>query len=93
VKYTCIKIISAPHSANAIAASCPIPLVPPVIKAVCPSRENIENAEAVAILENDVYFSTHVTLHLNMRCFVYLRVEILPLHSDERAEKWGKLPL
>jgi len=24
---------------------------------------------------------------------VYLRVEILPLHSDERAEKWGKLPL
>jgi len=75
VKYTCIKIISAPHSANAIAASCPIPLVPPVIKAVCPSRENIENAEAVAILENDVYFQlmSHCTWTWDVLCTWELR--------------------
>lgn len=48
--YTCIKMTSAPHSARAIAAACPIPLVPPVIKAVCPSRENIEKAAGTAII-------------------------------------------
>jgi len=49
VEYTCIKMISAPHSASASAAAWPIPLVPPVITAVCPSRENIEKAEDAAI--------------------------------------------
>lgn len=41
--------MSAPHSANAIAAAWPIPLVPPVTTAVWPSRENIENAEVAAM--------------------------------------------
>lgn len=36
---TCINIISAPASASAMAAACPIPLVPPVTRAVWPSRE------------------------------------------------------
>lgn len=42
-KYICtwIKMISAPHSASATAAACPIPLVPPVTSAVWPSRENM----------------------------------------------------
>ena len=47
-RYTCIRMISAPASASAIAAAWPIPRVPPVIKAVCPSRENIA-AVAAAI--------------------------------------------
>ena len=33
-------MISAPASARAIAAAWPIPLVPPVTRAVCPSNEN-----------------------------------------------------
>lgn len=41
---------SAPHSASPIAAAWPIPLVPPVTKAVCPSSENI--AVPVAILSS-----------------------------------------
>lgn len=53
--YTCIKIISAPHSAKATAAACPIPLVPPVTSAVCPSRENIAIvAEAAIVAFNSV---------------------------------------
>ena len=39
--FTCIRTISAPASARAMAAAWPIPLVPPVTRAVCPSRENI----------------------------------------------------
>ena len=50
-RYTCIRIISAPASANAIAAACPIPLVPPVTRAVWPSNENIL-AVAVAMVAN-----------------------------------------
>lgn len=45
-------MMSAPASANAIAAAWPIPLVPPVTNAVCPSRENIF-AVAVAIFVID----------------------------------------
>ena len=51
LKYTCIKIISAPASARAIAAACPIPLVAPVTKAVCPSKENILAVSIFAIFE------------------------------------------
>ena len=38
---TWIRMMSAPASASAIATACPMPLVPPVTRAVCPSRENI----------------------------------------------------
>lgn len=38
---TWIRMISAPASASAVAAARPIPLVAPVINAVCPSKENI----------------------------------------------------
>ena len=53
VHHTCIKIIFAPHSANAIATAWPMPLVPPVTTAVWPSRENIANAEELAIVRID----------------------------------------
>lgn len=35
----------APASARASVIALPIPRVPPVTKAVCPSRENIENID------------------------------------------------
>lgn len=38
---TWMRIKSAPASARPIAISAPIPLVPPVMKAVFPFRENI----------------------------------------------------
>ena len=53
VHHTCIRIISAPHSANAMAAAWPMPLVPPVTTAVWPSRENIANDEVAAIARID----------------------------------------
>ncbi len=53
-KYTCIKITSAPHSARETATACPIPLVPPVIIAVWPSRENIAIVAEVAMLKSDL---------------------------------------
>ena len=50
--FTWTRRISAPASAKASAMACPIPRVPPVIRAVCPSRENIEgNAEAFIIVQ------------------------------------------
>jgi hypothetical protein len=39
VSFTWIKRMSAPASARAIATAWPMPLVPPVMRAVCPSRE------------------------------------------------------
>jgi hypothetical protein len=51
LKYTCIKIISAPASARAMAAACPMPLVPPVTRAVCPSKENILAVSRFAIFQ------------------------------------------
>ena len=51
LNYTCIKIISAPASARAMAAACPMPLVPPVTKAVCPSKENIFAVSIFAIFQ------------------------------------------
>lgn len=53
-KYTCIKITSAPHSAREMATAWPIPLVPPVITAVWPSRENIAIVAGVAMLKISV---------------------------------------
>lgn len=38
---TWTRRMSAPASARARATACPIPLVPPVIRAVWPSRENM----------------------------------------------------
>ena len=40
--FTWTRRISAPASAKARAIARPIPRVPPVIKAVCPSSENID---------------------------------------------------
>ena len=59
--YTCIKIISAPHSARDTATACPIPLVPPVMTTVWPSSENEAIVAETAILKTalnalDLYF-------------------------------------
>ena len=42
--FTWTRRISAPASARASAIARPIPRVPPVIKAVCPSSENIDGS-------------------------------------------------
>ena len=42
--FTWTRRISAPASAKARAIARPIPRVPPVIKAVCPSSENIDGS-------------------------------------------------
>jgi hypothetical protein len=80
-------MISAPHSASASAAAWPIPLVPPVITAVCPSRENIEKAEGAAMFDE---FKLRYCLG-DVGCLSVYRcdteLEILPSHSDARAEK------
>ena len=55
VHHTCIRIISAPNSANAVALAWPMPLVPPVTTAVWPSRENIPNDEVATIARIDFY--------------------------------------
>ena len=41
-QFTWTRRISAPASARARVIACPIPRVPPVTKAVCPSSENID---------------------------------------------------
>jgi hypothetical protein len=51
-KCTCIKMMSAPHSARETATACPIPLVPPVITAVWPSSEKLAIVVEVAILKS-----------------------------------------
>ncbi len=48
--FTCTRRISAPASAKASAMACPIPRVPPVTMAVCPSRENIDGSAEVVML-------------------------------------------
>ena len=51
--FTWTRRISAPASARASAMACPIPRVPPVIRAVCPLSENIDdNAEEVISLSS-----------------------------------------
>ena len=42
---TCIRMISAPASARAMAMAAPMPRVPPVTTAVLPSKENIDGKE------------------------------------------------
>lgn len=46
---TCTRRMSAPASASAIAIACPIPRVPPVTRAVCPSRENSCCTDAILL--------------------------------------------
>lgn len=70
---TWTRRISAPASARAIVMAWPMPLVPPVTKAVCPSRENSCSTEVMiavvvssAAYENQQYSSTAAddTLHI-----------------------------
>ena len=67
--YTCIKIISAPHSARDTATACPMPLVPPVITAVWPSSEN------EAIVAESVIFNTKLNV-LNLCFFDFLERQL-----------------
>jgi hypothetical protein len=45
-----MRMMSAPASARPMATAWPMPLVPPVIKAVWPSNENKDIIDCVAIV-------------------------------------------
>jgi len=55
-----MRITSAPPSASATATACPIPLVPPVTNAVCPSSENILNPAGTAMFPSFSFASCYL---------------------------------
>lgn len=89
VKYTCIKSMSAPASARAIAAAWPIPLVPPVTRAVCPSKENNLAVAVFAMFCKTRFFLE--LLELVMRCFQTLSISTCEL-SPVNPPNSRKLP-